>query len=503
MARYQRYFYGSVVLAALVRGYLIWQYYCISSDGVVYLRTAKDIFAGNVQAALMSLYPPGYPILVAAIYPLVGDWELAGQMLSLIFGVGLLFPLYWMFRPLFNERVAVVACYLAAISPFLALYSAHVRSESSYLFFSVTALALFVSGRLRRAKIFYFLGGVIAGIAYLIRPEAIGYLVIVPLVEIIHWLFDRDEGFLWIVKASGALCAGFVLFALPYIVYLSIDTGRIGAVSRKAGVTLAINLKGAGLLEDDDMGHGGDVESLVFTDYVVKHPLLYIKKVAGDMLPAIGVFFEALHYSFVPFLILGFVLAVRRRVWHEPELILIVAILVYVFGFALIYVKRRYSLQAVPVALVWVAVGLVYLWDWFHESLSTKFARLAVAGLAIILLGSTLPKTLKSVSREKSYVREAGWYLKSLNRGGNMAVAVLDDRITFYAGARTVFLTEIKPGDVRSYLRQQNAEYLAAEAKAFAKVFPEVVRQPENFGLIFDRDFIGTRKDRMLLFKVT
>jgi hypothetical protein len=84
-----------------------------------------------------------------------------------------------------------------------------------------------------------------------------------------------------------------------------------------------------------------------------------------------------------------------------------------------------------------------------------------------------------------------------------MAVAVLDDRITFYAQARTVFLTEIRPTDLRNFLRQQNAEYLAAEAKAFAKVFPEVIRQPENFGLIFDRDFVGTRKDRMLLFKVT
>jgi hypothetical protein len=210
-----------------------------------------------------------------------------------------------------------------------------------------------------------------------------------------------------------------------------------------------------------------------------------------------------LHYSFVPFLILGFALAARQRVWHKPDLILIVAIFVYVFGFALIYVKRRYSLQAVPVALVWVALGLVYIRDWFRESLSTKFARLAVVGLAIILLGSTLPKTLKSVSREKSYVREVGWYLKSLNRGGNLAVAVLDDRITFYAGARTVFLTEIKPADVRNYLHRQNADYLAAEAKTFAKVFPEVVRRPEDYGLIFDRDFIGTRKDRMLLFKVT
>jgi 4-amino-4-deoxy-L-arabinose transferase-like glycosyltransferase len=502
MASDKRLFLGSLGLAALVRGYLLWQYYCISSDGVVYLRTAREFFTGNFKVALTSVYPPGYPLLVAAIYPVVGDWELAGQLQSLIFGVGLLFPLYWTLRPLFSERVAVLACYLAAISPFLALYSAHVRSESSYLFFSVTALCLFIHGRLRRAKTCYFLGGVIAGIAYLIRPEAIGYLVIVPLVEAIRWLLDRDEKFLWILQTSGALCAGFALFALPYIVYLSIDTGRFGAVSRKAGVTLAINLKGAGLLDEEDIGQGGDVESLVFTDYIVKHPLLYLKKAAGDLLPAAGVFFAALHYSFVPFLILGLALSANQRMWHKPELLLIMVILVYVFGFALIYVKRRYSLQAVPVALAWVSLAIVYLWKRIGELLSMKYARTAIAGLALIVLGSTLPKTLKAVSREKSYVRETGRYLETLNGAGNLAVAVLDDRITFYARARTVLLTEVKSADVRSYLHQQNAEFLAAEAKTFAKVFPEVFRQPENYGLKFDREFVGTRNDRILLFKV-
>ena len=65
----QRWLIGALVVAATIRGYLLWQYYCISSDGVLYIRAAQDFFAGNVSAGLQSVYPPGYPLLISTIYP--------------------------------------------------------------------------------------------------------------------------------------------------------------------------------------------------------------------------------------------------------------------------------------------------------------------------------------------------------------------------------------------------------------------------------------------------
>jgi len=63
----------SVILAIVVRLYLLWQYCCISSDGVRYIDAAKDFFAGNNSAGLSSVHPPAYPLFIAALYPLVGD----------------------------------------------------------------------------------------------------------------------------------------------------------------------------------------------------------------------------------------------------------------------------------------------------------------------------------------------------------------------------------------------------------------------------------------------
>jgi hypothetical protein len=157
----------------------------------------------------------------------------------------------------------------------------------------------------------------------------------------------------------------------------------------------------------------------------------------------------------------------------------------------------------VPISLAWVAIGIFWLWDELRARLPAQRARMIGAALAVIFLGATLPKTLKAVSREKAYVRETGWYLKELNKTGSLRVAVLDERVTFYAESKTVGLTEVLPVNIAGYLREQRPDYLAAEAKSLEKSFPELARQPGNFGLVLEKTFVGSRKDRMLLFKVT
>src|SRR5215472_6871521 len=104
-------FAAAVGVAAAVRLYLLWQYYCISSDGVGYIEAARKFYFGDVTAGLASYYPPGYPFIIALVYPLVGNWELSGQVISIACGVALLFPLYVLANDLYGENVALAACF--------------------------------------------------------------------------------------------------------------------------------------------------------------------------------------------------------------------------------------------------------------------------------------------------------------------------------------------------------------------------------------------------------
>ncbi len=97
----------------------------------------------------------------------------------------------------------------------------------------------------------------------------------------------------------------------------------------------------------------------------------------------------------------------RGKFWERKDLLLF-----YLFSFALFYVNRRYALQLVPVSSGWTAEGLLWCWAYLKKFSSPRTFRSAVAVLAVIFLGGALPKTLKLISRNKAYLREAGRYLK-------------------------------------------------------------------------------------------
>lgn len=496
---------GAAILITLaVRLYLLWQYYCISSDGVRYLTAAENFLTGRIAAGLESVYPPGYPLLVAAAYPIIGDWELSGQLLSLLFSLLLIWPLHRLLDAIYGARVAGIACILAGLSPFLARYSVHVRTESSFLFFSVLALYLLYRGAKEHRLRDFLSGGLAAGFGYLIRPETIGFLVIVPAYLIFIWLRDRTGDLGWRVKAATLWCAALMLFALPYIVYLSIDTGRWGALSRKAGVTLGVSLQQYGLLEADDGGSGetADPEAVEFLDFIRRHPLRYLQKVALGIWPTVSAYFEVLHYSYVPFLLIGLWLVFREK-FHRREDFLILSFVAFtLIAFLLILVRRRYALQVVPFSLGWVAMGFIWLWDYLRASLSMRTAQIAFGVALLAFVGATLPKTMTAISREKAFVREAGRYLGALQPPAKLTVAAFDERVAFYGRASSLSMNGVKEGQLADWLGGQRPDYLAIESKSWQNRYPNAAAQPTAYGLELEREFVGTRKDRMLLFKV-
>ena len=496
----QMLFWLAVALAAAVRFYLLWQYYCISSDGIHYIEAARHFYSGDIQGGLGSVYPPAYPSLVALVYPMVGDWELAGQSLSILCGIALLFPLHALCRDLYGEKVALLACFLAAINPYLARYAIHVRTESPFFFLSTLALLIFCRGMAHGKVSRFFYGGLVAGFAYLVRPEAIGFLVIVPIALIATWWLKRERNLKWVGNACLSLFVGFFLFALPYIIYLSAASGEWGAVSKKAGVTFQIALTESGLLESEDSQTLSDLESMTLVQFISRHPVLYAKKVLLELLPSVGIYFEAVHYVYAPFVLIGLLLIVREKVWLRKDFLLLCFFLFYLFGFALIFVRRRYLIQLVAVSLPWAALGVAWAWTSLQRRVPLKTFRIVAAAAVVIFLAGTLPKTLKAISPEKAYVRDAGRYLKSL--GGARNVLVFDDRITFYGDAKAILLSDLDEAKLLDQIKRHEASYLATELKPWQERFPRIASDPAKYGLVVNKEFRASKKDRLIIFRI-
>lgn len=495
-----RFLIGAVLLAVAVRLYLFWQYDLISSDGVHYIAAARDFFSSRVRDGLSSVYPPAYPLLVAALYPLTGDWELSGRVISFLGGVLLIIPLYVLFKAVYGERAALLACFLAALSPYLARYSVHVRTESFFLFLSTLALALFHRGVVSVSLSRFFYGGLVAGFAYLVRPEAVGFLAIVPVTLALRSWVKGHHALRSYLGAVAAMFLGFSLFSLPYIVYLSLDSGQGITITRKLGVTLWVGLQESGLLDAQELGQIRDPESLTLFRFAAEYPFLFGKKLGLDLVTSLAAFTEALHYSYMPFLLLG-LYSLRKKFWQREDLLLFAFFLFYLVGFALIYPNRRYLVQIVPVSLGWTALGAISCWELLKSRLSPR----AFAGAGILLLaaflGGTLPKTLKPIGREKSNVREAGAYLRQLRGSGRLTLLVYDARVAFYADSPWVNLGDLGEEELLGYLRRGEGDYLVVEAGMWKERYPLIARDPERYGLLPERELEG-EKEAILIYRV-
>jgi hypothetical protein len=204
----------------------------------------------------------------------------------------------------------------------------------------------------------------------------------------------------------------------------------------------------------------------------------------------------------VPFLLVGLFLCLREKLWLRRDLLSFTFLIFYLVGFTLIFVRRRYSLQLVTISLPWVALGLIWCWTRLQQAVSLKTFQIVGTVSVIIFLAGTLPKTLKPISPEKAYVKEAGQYLKTVNRSPDRGVLVFDDRITFYGDAKAILMSELDEGKLLEQIRRREASYVATEVNPWRERFPKIALDPAAYGLIIDKEFRAPNRDKLLIFKI-
>ena len=225
-----------LTLALLLRlPLLIWPE-VIYNDSTIYVLAAKGILEGKWTETVV---PPFYPMLIAAAHFVTGDFELAGILISVIFGTLLVIPVFYLGRELYDARVGMIAALLATVQPYLFKYSGSVLTESIY-YFLVAAIILTALRSFNTGKPFYaLLFGALTAVGYLVRPEAIGFLAVfgawILLVNPVHTRrsFARRTT---IVLLAG-LC--FIAFSSPYLVLLRKELGR-WELSKKVSMTVGV-----------------------------------------------------------------------------------------------------------------------------------------------------------------------------------------------------------------------------------------------------------------------
>lgn len=220
-------------LGLAVRTYIVATSPAIELDGIGYATMAEQFAKGQFGRALGSVFPPVYPLFTALLHLAIPDVELAGRLVSLVFGILLIYASFLFARKLLHDDgKALWVAFLLALQPYLIRYSGQVLSEScATLLFSVTVFFFYVGWRAERRG-FIAASGLCLTLTYLTRPE---YLIFyAPLVLLLLTKRRISDILLLLVP--------FLVLGLFYIGYLRIETG-LWIVSKKATLSPFVSLE--------------------------------------------------------------------------------------------------------------------------------------------------------------------------------------------------------------------------------------------------------------------
>lgn len=451
-------------------------------------------------------HTPLFPLLSGLVYLLTGNLQVSSNVVYAVCGALFTVPLYLIGYEMYGRRSGVLAAVLAGVWPAITIAVLHwgTMTEPPYLLFIYAGIYCGLRALRGHGAWSALLSGAFLALAYLTRPEAIGYLVAV--IGMIVMIRAGERALLarrtWAVIA--ALILGYLIFFMPYAYYVRQHTGA-WMVSEKAGVTYVTSksLAYGDTATFDKLTWGLDsagTEVFFFSpesynvsiiEVIQQDPwdfaeLVYanVRRFANSLL-SIRLF----PYWLAPLVAFGWL----RKAWTpqrlKAELFLLGAISP-VLGFLVFFIQDRYILAIVPGLVIWAAHGLDEVAEWLGDTLAAltpyvkaclRTALAAALPLALVLayLAASVPTVLRAANTGSWRWEHRSVGMALHDEPGSVLMARYP-AIAFYADKRWIPTPNAPVDDVLRYARAKGANLWVVDERETLKLRPQ-------FAPLFDR----------------
>lgn len=535
--------------AAILFRVLLLQYrYSIIFDEVNYLKLGIYGAQHGFKHALHPFWPPLYPVFIGLLAKVFHHYEWVTRLFTIVLQSLVIFPLYKMSKVFFNKNTAIAALVLWVFSPAVAFFSTYIFTESLYTLLSFWGV--FLGWKvLQHDKPFLhsILLGILWGMAYLTRPEALGYLCIFGalLGVLIFFQMIMTKQVNWQYVLSGLLILiTFVLMSTPYLIYLKRETG-VWTISgkmesQKQGEAYAL------LRTDDESDRFRmvlDEDRPILIDQVW-HQGTFVKNQKSSDVPAVKVsrslilkkvaeniyqiWKDSLPRILTPVVFLLVFLGLLGSPWKKYQWKFNLYLLSFLgfFIFVLIpifHITDRYFYPLFPILFIWAGNGSIYLYRWIKQSMNHLISKVMVLNVCVVVLfasvflfGIFIPQLAPIVSRQPNaadlfsdpieHKEVANW----LNHYDKDAVVMsVFHPVDFYLGNYNIRKTVSLPDEYLDrallYARKNGANYLLLNERYksyFSKIdyLLEAETYPETLERVYQWDQIKNMK--VLLFKI-
>jgi len=442
---------GVVAVLAAGRTYLT---FGTESDFVgTFVPAAERVGTGG--PLLLTFHPPLYPVVLALVRALVGDWMVAGLVISVLAFAAGLGAAYALFRLIGLSSAAWGALLALATSPLYVYYGAQATSDVFFSSLYALALLLVVRAWHTGTKGAWFVAGVAIALATLTRTNGLSLLLLAaaPLVQLSA---GRDRFGRTAAVACGAALTlatwGAVALATASplwptrtgfnlaLTYLAPGTDRM---SLEAAATLPDSLPGVGRLLLSQPG-------MVAHTYARDAAAAIRRVLRGDQLTLLPV-----GVLLLPGLVLVFRMMDRRL-----ATVLAVATLAQAAVLNLKAYEPRYFIFALPLIGAAAAAVVWAVWERLQATGPRVVAVALPAGVAgVVLLGAMADVRAQLHSQDAELGEVVPVARQLLDPGG--VLCARNVLLAYYTGAvRARFPTAGTPDELRAGLARMSGRPL-------------------------------------------
>ena len=418
----------------------------IANDSAGYGFMARDFLKGDFLKGLSPAFHPLYPYLISLLSPGATSVEITGRLISLVFGTFTLIPVYYLVKEAFGQREAIFSGLFYCFHPYLVTYSGMLLSEATYWGLLTLSIYFFWFG-LRRRKIYQpIFAGFLLALAYLTRPEGMGYLVVFLFWVVIHGGVKKE----WFRKS--VIIGGFILtFLIPsasYLISIHHETGQ-WLISKKAmGVqTLLATLGG----EQKENPNITVLLGLTWTFF-------------RDLPFTIYHYLRAYHFTLWLLLFLGLVRVRQKNIkeeWFFASLVLFHLFSLATFTSSTI----RFSVPIIPISLLWVGAGVMEIQRFLGKKKVAQQEKWLLYLIVLILL-IQLPQDLIPERWHRREQRSVGMWLSQNTPEGSVMMSNSPQE-AFYANRPFVQMQQGNPGqsyrDVIRFAKENRVRYILVD----------------------------------------
>jgi hypothetical protein len=474
----------SIILAALFLGALavrwiaILQTPVIANDAILYINTAKLYFNGAYHDALLVCPFSILPLLVSYSYKIVGDWVMAGQLVSSFCGALTVIPFYLLARRIFDGGVALCSATFYIVCPGLVQYSAEVLRDIPFIFFYVSALWLAYTGIKNEKGLHLGLSNIFAAFSILIRREGLLLLIIIGL--FLLWKVIRGR-VSW--QKAAILLSSFLLSLICIFMVLGIFTKEMRGLSslyervKEEWKTSSAEATIKNIEREVDEKNFSPPGRNFFQLAKRYRLSIYLSHII----------YKSINVFTVPiFLLFLFGLIKRKKMGYRGDEFLLLSIwgvFIVAFLFHLNntnYFATRYPFSVIVPSLIWSGVGFVEVRErvvqWIQKKDCRFRDRVIRRMTPLLLLIICVPLLIAALSphrRDKLELKEIGVWLQEHGYAHSIIVGQYEFlRLAFYADGEFFELSKGSYQEMIKFAKEKEGDLLVVNAETIDHLSP-------------------------------